>query len=231
MRNKTSQNIIWIIILVSFSLPMVLAPVIAFAGLARSTRIVDPKEHACTVRGGYPYREKADYVMGELDLRAGDVVVDVGAGDGWWAERMALFVGQSGTIHAAEVEQDKVDRMKERFTDIPQIKPYLCPYDGTALPDNSCDLAFLSKTYHHLGEGKHVEYLKHLHNVVKPTGRLCVIEQHRALATGGSRNHAWSPALLIEQAEEAGWILVRYELIKGTYHFMAIFAQKDLFPN
>ncbi len=27
-----------------------------------------------------------------------------------------------------------------------------------------------------------------------------------------------------------GWILVRYELMVGTYHYLAIFVQKDLFP-
>jgi len=42
--------------------------------------------------------------------------------------------------------------------------------DGTALAENSCDLAFLSKTYHHLNEGSHVDYLRHLRKVVKPAG-------------------------------------------------------------
>lgn len=214
-----------------FSLVAVLAPLVVLANPNPSTRIVNPEDHVCWGGGGYPYREKADYILKELDLRAGDVVVDIGAGDGWWAQRMSAFVGENGIIRAAEVEQAKVDRMTERLADTPQIKPYLCPYDGTGLSENSCDLAFLSKTYHHLGEGKHVDYLKHLHGVVKPTGRLCVIEHHRALATGGSRDHAWSPALLIEQAEQAGWILIRYELIQGTYHYMAMFAQRELFPS
>jgi hypothetical protein len=51
-----------------------------------------------------------------------------------------------------------------------------------------------------------------------------------ALASGRSKEHAWSPGLLIQQAEEAGWILVRCELMTGTYHFVAIFVQKELFP-
>ncbi|MCH8193488.1 MAG: hypothetical protein IIA65_05665 [Planctomycetes bacterium] len=34
----------------------------------------------------------------------------------------------------------------------------------------------------------------------------------------------------MREAEDAGWIPVRYELLTGTYHYMAIFAQKDLFP-
>jgi ubiquinone/menaquinone biosynthesis C-methylase UbiE len=87
-------------------------------------RVIEPNQHAFTGGDGrYPYREKSGYVLKELDRKQGDVVVDIGAGDGWWAEKMAKFVGSKGTIHASEVVQDKVDRMKEKFEDVEQIRP------------------------------------------------------------------------------------------------------------
>ncbi len=195
-----------------------------------STRVADANQHAHKVKGGYPYREKGDYVLQELDLKPGDVVADVGAGDGWWAEKMAVAVGEQGAIHAGEVVQDKVDKMKKKFADVPQVKPYLCPMDSTGLEENSCDLVFFSKSYHHLNKDGQVDYLGDLRSVVKPTGRLVVIEHYQALTAGRARDHSWSPGLLTKQAEEAGWILVRSELITGTNHFMAIFVQKELFP-
>jgi ubiquinone/menaquinone biosynthesis C-methylase UbiE len=207
-----------------------LAAAPAWADTGETTRISDDKQEACTVGGGYPYRDKCDYVLKELDLKPGDVVVDIGAGDGWWTEKMAEAVAPAGMVHAGEVDQGKVDQMKKKFADVPQVKPYLCPTDGTGLDENTCDLAFLSKTYHHLDKDGQVDYLRGLRSVIKPTGRLVVIEMYRELDAGRSRDHAWSPGLLTEQAEEAGWILLRCELITGTYHFMAIFAQKDLFP-
>jgi ubiquinone/menaquinone biosynthesis C-methylase UbiE len=209
---------------------LIIFPAVVYADSGQSTRIVDPNQHAYDGTGRYPYRQKSDYVLKELDLKASDVVVDIGAGDGFWARQMAKSVGVEGIIHASEVEQEKVDDMKEKLADVPQIKPYLSPLDGTDLPENSCDLAFLSKTYHHFNEGGHVDYLRHLRKVVKPAGRLCVIEMNSALGSGRSKEHTWSPGLLIQQAEEAGWILVRCELMTGTYHFIAIFVQKELFP-
>ncbi len=202
----------------------------ASADSVDTTRVTAPDQHACTKSGGYPYREKSEYVLKELDLKPGDVVVDVGAGDGWWAEKMAPCVGEDGVIHAGEVKQELVDKMTKKLTNVPQVKPYLCPTDGTGLPEDSCDLAFFSKSYHHLNEDSHVDYLRHLKEVLKPTGRVCIIERHPTLSVGRELKHGWSPGLLMQQAAEAGWVVVRCELITGTYHFMAILVQKELFP-
>jgi len=205
------------------------SPVATSTDSWQGTRVTDSDQYQPIGTGRYPYRAKSDYVLRELDLRPGDVVVDIGAGDGFWAERMAAVVGKEGTIHASEVEQNKVDRMKERFTDLTQIRPYLCPTDSTGLQENSCELAFLSKTYHHLDEDGRVDYLRHLRKVVRPTGRLCVIERYANIA-GQRGSHDMLLSQLVKQAEEAGWIAVRYELMTGTYHYIAIFVQKDLFP-
>lgn len=217
------------LLVLAFSVCLLLPIAAVRADSCESTRVVAENQHALTAKGGYPYREKSDYVLKELDLKPGDVVVDIGAGDGWWSEKMAAAVGEQGTVHAGEVAQDKVDKMKQKFAGMPQVKPYLCPTDGTGLVENTCDLAFLSKTYHHLDKDGQVDYLKGLCSVVKPTGRLAVIEHYQELATGRAQEHAWSPGRLTHQAEEAGWILVRCELMTGTNHFLAIFVQKGLF--
>jgi ubiquinone/menaquinone biosynthesis C-methylase UbiE len=202
----------------------------ALADTVDTTRVTAPDQHACTGSGGNHYREKCDYVLKELDLKPGDVVVDIGAGDGWWAEKMASCLGDSGVVHAGEVKQELVDKMTKKLTKAPQVKPYLCPTDGTGLSENSCDLAFFSKSYHHLNEDGHVDYLRHLKEVVKPTGRVCIIERHPSLSVGREVKHGWSPGLLMQQAAETGWVPVRYELITGTYHFMAVLVHKELFP-
>jgi len=204
------------------------SPLTTSTDLWQSTRVTDFNHHQLTGTGGYPYRAKSDYILRELDIRPGDVVVDIGAGDGFWAERMAKFVGKEGTIYASEVEQNKVDRMKEKFGGLPQVKPYLCPTDGTGLAENSCELAFLSKTYHHLDADGRVDYLRHLRQVVRPTGRLCVIEKYANITTQ-HQSHAIALSQLVKQAEQAGWIAVRYELMTGMYHYITIFVQKDLF--
>jgi SAM-dependent methyltransferase len=181
--------------------------------------------------GGKGYRKAADYVVKRLGLRRNSVIVDIGAGDGWWSSRMAEKLGPKGIIHAGEVDQKKVDLIKQKCEAVSQIKPYLCPTDGTGLDENSCDVAFISKTYHHFDKGTHVDYLKHLKNVIKPSGRVVIIERHADLATGRGKEHAWQPGLLGQQAEQAGWMLLRCELIPGSDHFMATFVKPEVFAE
>ncbi len=181
--------------------------------------------------GGKGYREAAGYVVKRLGLRRKSVVVDIGAGDGWWSSKIAEKLGPRGVIHAGEIDQKKVDTIKEKWEAVPQIKPYLCPTDGTGLEKNSCDLAFISKTYHHFGKDTHVDYLRHLKKVIKPSGRVVIIERHADLASGRGKEHAWQPGLLGQQAEQAGWMLLRCELIPGSDHFIATFVKPEAFTE
>jgi ubiquinone/menaquinone biosynthesis C-methylase UbiE len=194
----------------------------------QSTRVTSDKQHKRQGPRSYPYRDKVDFVMRELDLKPGDAVADLGCGTGFWTKLMAEAVGASGTVHAGEVSENKVADLKKQFGSLPQVKPYVCPKDGTGLPEKSCDLVYLSQTYHHLPDDR-LAYLKHLRTVIKPDGRLAIIEKYPVIATKAS-GHGTDLSDLMSVAEQAGWIPLRIELMPGTYHYLAFFAQKELFP-
>lgn len=218
-----------LLIVLALIVTSAIAPQRIFAETNQSTRISDASQHRRLGDKKYPYRIKSDYILEELDLQAGDVVVDIGAGDGWWTEKFAKCVGETGTIHAAEVSEEKVVKMREKFAGVTQIKPFLIETDSTALPENSCDVVFFSQSYHHLNKDGHVDYLKHLHSVVKPTGRVVIIEKYTETGLG-SGTHGTRLSRLVRQAEEASWVPVRLELMTGSYHYIAILAQQELFP-
>lgn len=229
MRNNPVNRLHRLLVVLLLIAPSCLAPQWAIAESGLSTRISDAMQHRRQGSKSYPYRAKSDYVLKELDLHEGDAIVDVGAGDAWWSEKFAKIVGESGTVHAAEITEKKVVEMRKKFADVPQLKPYLIESDSTGLPEDSCDVAFFSQSYHHLNKDGHVEYLKHLHAVVKPTGRVVIIEKYTETGLG-SGTHGTRLSRLVRQAEEAGWVPVRLELMTGTYHYIAILAQQELFP-
>ena len=224
----------------SFSLPrcLILAwwllPLCATSPWARaesefSTRITDAEQVRKNHSPPKGFKTRKDFILSTLELRAGDVVMDIGAGDGMWSEAMARFVGSTGAVHAGEVDQKKVDVMKKKFANLPQLHPYLCPTDGTGLPPASCDLAFISEVYHHFDKGTQVAYLKGLRSVLKPNGRLVIIERYTETGIGNGE-HGTPLSRLIREAEQSGWVPLRTMMIPDTYHYLAIFAPQDLFP-
>lgn len=197
----------------------------------KSTRILDPAQHRRRGSQNYPHRVEPHlgFVLRELDVRPGDAVADVGAGDGFWTDHFARRVGAEGTVWAAEVTQKLVDKLGERFAGTPQVKPRLIPADRLDLPEGSLDLAWFSLVYHHLPEDR-AGYLKRLRAAVKPTGRLAIVERYSVLLSS-PKVHGAPAGALLGAAESAGWVLLRYELLPGTNHYLAIFAQKDLFDE
>lgn len=216
-------------LLIAAGLAALFTTVNAAESRSGSTRILDADQMRQAHSPPKGFKTGRDYILRELDLREGDVVVDIGAGDGYWSEAMAKFIGASGVIHAAEVSQAKVDQMKKRFAALPQVRAYLCPTDSPGLPPGSCDLAFISETYHHFDPGTQVAYLKGLRSILKPSGRVAIIERYTETGIGQGE-HGTPLSRLIREAEESGWVPLRIEMIRGTYHYLAILAQQDLFP-
>lgn len=200
----------------------------AVAAECPNSRILDAAAFASRDGGGYAYRDKADWILDRLDLRPGDAVVDIGAGDGWWSDKLAQRVGPNGRVYAAEVQSSLVERMKQRFHDRPQIEPYECPADQPGRPEGSIDLAFISQTYHHLPAEGRVKYWQALAAQCKPTGRVCVIETYPEIALRG-QDHGTQLSKLIAEAEQGGWIAVEVWFLPGTQHYLAVFAPKPAF--
>jgi protein-L-isoaspartate(D-aspartate) O-methyltransferase len=56
-----------------------------------------------------------------LALRAGDVVLHVGAGVGYYTALLAHLVGDTGRVHAFEIEADLAARAKENLAHLPWV--------------------------------------------------------------------------------------------------------------
>ncbi len=193
-----------------------------------TSRITDAQAFTQRDTSGYAHRQKVAFILDRLDIRPGDQVLDLGAGDGWWTEHLAQRVGPQGTVYAAEVAPNLVERLEKRFAETPQVKTHLCPQDKPGLPDDSVDLVFLSAVYHHLPKDNRVAYWHELAKVVRPTGRVAIVETYPAIATRG-KDHGTQLGTLMSEAEQGGWVAVETWYLQGTQHYLAIFVQQEAF--
>lgn len=80
--------------------------------------------------------------MAAAGVAAGQCVVHVGAGTGYYTAVLAELVGPSGTVHAYEVEEDLAARASDNLRDWPQVQVHCASATDRALP--SADIVYVS---------------------------------------------------------------------------------------
>jgi ubiquinone/menaquinone biosynthesis C-methylase UbiE len=111
----------------------------------------------------------------ELGLKPGQVLVDIGAGAGYFSIPAASITGPSGQVIATDISEEMLDHLavKARETDT-ALEVLLTPPDSLPLPDHTADMTFMAFVFHELDErGK---YLAELRRITKPDGTLVIID-------------------------------------------------------
>jgi arsenite methyltransferase len=147
-----------------------------------------------------------DRVVGELGLKPGDRVADLGAGGGYFTFRLARAVLPAGVVYAVDTDPDMRSAMAARAArdGSGNVVPVEAVPDDPALPD-PVDLAFIVNAFHHLPDRR--TYLAQLASFLRPGGRVAIVESRPA---GFHRliGHATAPEAIRAELEAAGYTLV-----------------------
>jgi len=142
-----------------------IAPTMSYEGGPWLQRVEREKEERC------PELLKA------LHLKEGDVVADVGCGNGFYTFRIAPLVGTTGRVYATDIQPEMLEMLKaegKKFEKVANVTPVLGTVVDPKLPAASIDLAFLVDVYHEFDHP--VEMLAALKKCLKPAGRIVLVE-------------------------------------------------------
>lgn len=136
-----------------------------------------------------PYR-----LLKAAGLKAGQKVLEVGCGPGFFTIPAAKIVGDEGLVYAVDVHPRAIERVKEKIEreGIKNVRPMLTNASNTGLPDQSIDLAFMFGLPCIVGGQESV--ISEIHRILKPGGVLSFKK------TRGSEKK------LIEKVERGGFI-------------------------
>lgn len=170
--------------------------------------------------------QKPEELLAALALKPGERILDLGAGPGYFALRIARAVTGSGHVFAADIEPGMltalIDRMKK--AGVKNITPVLVPPDDTTLPEASVDMVFICDTYHHLEDRAH--YLERLRRVVRKDGRLVIVDFHKKkLPVGPPVEMKIDGADVKREVEGAGYKLEK-DLGLLPYQYVLIFSPR-----
>ncbi len=128
--------------------------------------------------GGDIWHEQADRLAALLHWHSGDVVAEIGAGNGELTLEAAHRVGSSGKVFTTELDEQKLAHLQQLAARQKNITAVQAAEAGTNLTPACCDSIFMRLVYHHLTKPAEVD--ASLFRSLKPGGRLAVIDQEPA---------------------------------------------------
>jgi len=119
-----------------------------------------------------PIFRSPERLLAAAGLGAGQSVLEVGCGPGFFTIPAAKVVREQGTIYAVDVHPAAIARVKERLKSggMRNVTPILSNASDTGLPDQSIDIAFVFGLLHIAGGIEDV--ISGIYRVLKPDGVL-----------------------------------------------------------
>ena len=163
--------------------------------------------------------------MDALRISEGRVVVDIGAGSGWFTIRLARRVGPQGLVYAEDVQQEMLNAISRRVQreGLANVRPVLGRGPDPRLPPGSLDAVLIVDAYHEIED--RVALLANVAEALKPQGRVGVIDFK--LAGGGpgpDLDERVDPEVVVADARSAGLRMVASETFL-PYQYFLIFAK------
>jgi SAM-dependent methyltransferase len=115
-------------------------------------------------------------ILKALDAQPGSSIADVGAGDGFYAVRIARAVLPGGRVVGEDISESAVQKIRDRVTAdrLTNVDVVLGAVDDPRLADSAFDAVLVHNAYHEFE--KHEQMLEHILKALKPGGRFVLVE-------------------------------------------------------
>lgn len=156
--------------------------------------------------------EQPERALDRMDIQVGSTVADIGAGSGYFTERLSRRVGPGGTVYANDIQQGMLDLIEDRMQrrNLTNIVPVLGTVDDPKLPAGVLDLALMVDVYHEFSNPEGM--LRALAASLKSGGKLVLLE-YRAEDPKVNilADHKMTKAQVQREVEAAGFRLERID--------------------
>ncbi len=179
-------------------------------------------------QGGGPEEfVRPENVIEDWGLKKGDHVADFGSGHGFLTLPIARAVGAEGKVYALDIQKPTLDIIRSRarllhLLNIECIWADLEHTGGSKLKDAFIDFVVIANIAFQV-ESKDVMF-KEAHRILRPTGRLAVIEWNERSRIGPPRELRVPKKKIIELAQLTGFHFDR-EFNADANHYGILFAK------
>ncbi len=180
------------------------------------------------------YQEEANRLSDLMNWKPGQVIAEIGAGEGEMAFSAAARVGPAGHVYATELDDDKLSHLKKEVKErkLENVSVIKADPIDTNLAENCCDDIFMRRVYHHFQHPDQTD--ASIFRALKPGGLLAIIDfpPRRGLAPveGVPKSHGGHGIpknILIEELRSAGFE-IRTQQENWPEHDYCVIARKPV---
>jgi predicted methyltransferase len=123
--------------------------------------------------------EHPDEALDAIGIAPGSIIADIGAGVGYFTEKLARRVGPAGKVYANDIQPAMLEQLRKNMAaaHVANFETALGAADDPRLPKDTMDLALLVDVYHEFSKPR--EMLRHIRESLKPGGRLVLLEYRK----------------------------------------------------
>lgn len=179
-----------------------------------------PEGHLWFERQAREVEELPERLVEALELKADDVVADIGAGTGYLTFRLAERV-PSGKVYAVDIDPALLDTIRARMAErnVRNVVPVLGSEEDPNLPPGVVDVALIVASYHEFSHP--YEMMRHIAEALKPGGRVVIVEYRGEDATIPVPDlHRMTEAQVRDEMEAVGLIWRETKTILPQQHLM-----------
>jgi len=153
-----------------------------------------------------------------LGLAEGDIVIDVGAGSGYFSLPASEMVGSKGEVFAVDIAPEAVALIERRRLELGRrnLRAILSTEASLGLPDGAGTLALMSVVLHEVEDKRGM--LRSLHRALKAGGRIAVLEFGSAAIFGPPRSVRIGEGEMRVLLEDAGFAGVAVKRLNSALY-------------
>jgi len=158
-----------------------------------------------------------------MQLEDGDLVADIGCGNGFYSLQVAERIGPHGAVFGVDVQQGMLDQMVVRMKEagIKNIYPILGEFTDPLLPPGKIDWILLVDAYHEFSDPKAM--LARMKECLAPNGKVALLEYRAEEGLPGAdvaipRDHKMTVDEVMSEWVPGGFELVKKEDFLPAQH-------------
>jgi ubiquinone/menaquinone biosynthesis C-methylase UbiE len=193
----------------------------------REPRLREFWEKEASMTGSHRHRGKSsegflnkDLILKELHILPGQIILDAGCGNGYMSKEFSRLLNHTGKVFALDPDGEAIEKLKKETqgTNIEPIETDITT--TTPLAKSSIDLIYLSTVLHGFSKDQIESFNKEVKRLLKPHGRLAVIEIQKHNTPFGPPLHIrFSP----EELKQAINLTPKSLVEVGQYFYMQVF--------